>query len=351
MESLPDNLRIPVVLHYFQGLDQTHIASQLGVSQSTVSRHLDKAVTLLREDLRKAGIIVPVALLTVLMAGKASVAAPMTLTAALGKMAISGVGASATASVQTSIHLAAERTFGTLGGKLTAGALAVILAGTLAYRSTARETAPTPIPTAVPAAGQVQAVTPVPAFAGKPVTVTEVTPTPMESPRSDPFQPAGFVAAASAPAVAAPIPDLPTTRLAQTVNVRVDDFRGPEPPQPVRRMTGIVRGQALSAIIESNGKTQVVQPGDMLNDGLAVVESIEQDRIILRSTGRNPQPITVALAPSPTPPQASQPTPPPGMASPPAAVAPPVAAPRPVGRMMPGVGMMRPGIAAVRRAN
>jgi hypothetical protein len=60
-----------------------------------VSRRLEKGVALLRRQLRRAGITMPAALLAVLLAGHAAEAAPPTLMASLGRMAMAGPGAPA----------------------------------------------------------------------------------------------------------------------------------------------------------------------------------------------------------------------------------------------------------------
>jgi len=90
--ELPDELRVPLVLHYLQGRTQTDIASELGMDQSTVSRRIEKGTEELREKLRKMGVVASVVVLASLLAQNTAVAAPVTLTAALGKMALAGVG-------------------------------------------------------------------------------------------------------------------------------------------------------------------------------------------------------------------------------------------------------------------
>lgn len=70
----------------------------------------------------------------------------------------------------------------------------------------------------------------------------------------------------------------------------------PELPQPVRRMAGLILGDKVYAIIEQDGKNQVVQPGDMLEDRLATVFRIEKDRVILRTMDKQPRYITVRMS-------------------------------------------------------
>jgi len=95
LATLPDTLRQPILLHYLLGCTQAEVAARLGTTQATVSRRLDKGIEALRAHLRKAGIIVPAGLLAVLLSQDAATAAPATLAAGLGKMAVSGIGSGA----------------------------------------------------------------------------------------------------------------------------------------------------------------------------------------------------------------------------------------------------------------
>lgn len=55
MTELPEDLRLPVKLHYFEGQSQRDVARALGVNQSTISRRMHEALLLLRERLMRAG--------------------------------------------------------------------------------------------------------------------------------------------------------------------------------------------------------------------------------------------------------------------------------------------------------
>jgi len=57
------------------------------------------------------------------------------------------------------------------------------------------------------------------------------------------------------------------------------------PPQPFRRMAGVLWNGSVSAILETNGETDIVRPGMEITRGnsKARVESIQQDCIILKS--------------------------------------------------------------------
>lgn len=67
------------------------------------------------------------------------------------------------------------------------------------------------------------------------------------------------------------------------------------PDTTSRRMAGLVVGKNAYAILEIDGQTAVVKPGDVLPD-LSRVERIERDRILLRKGNR---PIFVPLSANP----------------------------------------------------
>jgi len=125
ISDLPDELRLPLILHYLDGKPQTEVATALGIGQSTVSRRLARGVAELRGSLRKAGVAVSAAALASLMASHAaSAAAPAALAASLGKMAVAGAGSGASAGTATSATTAA----GTAGATATAGTAAAAAA-------------------------------------------------------------------------------------------------------------------------------------------------------------------------------------------------------------------------------
>lgn len=96
LAELPEELRLPIILHFLEQKSQTEVAAELGVDQSTVSRRIEKGVGELRSQLEKAGVVASLALLTGLLAENAmSVAAPVSLQIALGKMALAGISQSA----------------------------------------------------------------------------------------------------------------------------------------------------------------------------------------------------------------------------------------------------------------
>lgn len=75
------------------------------------------------------------------------------------------------------------------------------------------------------------------------------------------------------------------------------------PPQPYRRMAGVMWNGRVSAILETNGETDIVRPGMEITKGNSRVrvESIQQDCIILKTLDtRIPMTIKVNMAGSVT---------------------------------------------------
>lgn len=150
LATLPDELRTPILLHYMEGRSQEEIARELGVSQPTISRRLTSGVEELRGRLRKAGCIVALALLGAFLAERAAEAAPATLTAALGKMALAGSAAStAAAGLDSAASDSPEHQPSRASTKLVLAATLVTLvavAAALTMRSAAFDRT-TPVPT------------------------------------------------------------------------------------------------------------------------------------------------------------------------------------------------------------
>lgn len=92
--ALPEDLRVPLVGAYLQGRTQQELAADLGLSQGSISRRIERAVEELREHLQKAGVDVPMASMAMALTDLASqCAAPAGLMADLTKMGLSGVAA------------------------------------------------------------------------------------------------------------------------------------------------------------------------------------------------------------------------------------------------------------------
>lgn len=146
LEGLTEELSTPLVLHYLLGRTQRDVARELGVNQSAVSRRLKSGIAELRERLEKVGVVVPVALLAILLGENAGAAVvPATLTAALGKMALAGVGSPAVvaeATAGSAARSAVAALTSTKGMALTGIAVALLCAGAaVVYYSDSQESA------------------------------------------------------------------------------------------------------------------------------------------------------------------------------------------------------------------
>lgn len=97
IDDLPEDLKLPLVMYYLEGRTQDEIGTALGVSQPAVSGRLKRALEAVRVRLRKAGVTCPALVLPSVLAAAGKEAAPATLTAALGKMALAGVASAPTA--------------------------------------------------------------------------------------------------------------------------------------------------------------------------------------------------------------------------------------------------------------
>jgi len=97
INTLPDDLREPLVLHFLEGKEQLVVAAELGMSRWAVARRLDKGVERLRGDLRQAGVVVSVAALAALLSTNAAQAASATVVAALGRLSLAGIQSEAPA--------------------------------------------------------------------------------------------------------------------------------------------------------------------------------------------------------------------------------------------------------------
>lgn len=108
----------------------------------------------------------------------------------------------------------------------------------------------------------------------------------------------------------------PDIRQLKPVIVAKEEQTETLPPQPQRRMAGLLKNDRVFAIIETEGgRSEVVAPGQQLDQNL-VVDRILPDRVILRSTTtKTPQYVEVpksAGQPQPRNPAAAPPSPRPG---------------------------------------
>jgi len=91
--NLPEKLRVPIVLRFFE--EQTHeaIAQTLGVSRTAVIYRIGKGVEQIRRFLKRRGLIAPTAVLISLMNTHLTAeAAPTILKLVLAKRALAGIG-------------------------------------------------------------------------------------------------------------------------------------------------------------------------------------------------------------------------------------------------------------------
>jgi len=154
LEELPDDLRTIVVEHFLQRRTQAEIASELGVSPTTVARRLDTALDALRTNLKKAGVVVSAVALAALITENAVQAAPATVTAALSKMSI--LAAAESGAPAAPAPAVGARVGGAIKGHLVlAAAMISILAAIGIY---ALATRPGPPPPAQPQAAAPPAV-------------------------------------------------------------------------------------------------------------------------------------------------------------------------------------------------
>ena len=114
--ELPEKLRVPIVLHFFENRTHDAIAETIGTSRTTVTYRIRKGVEEIRRSLKRRGVIAPTVVLTSLLAKHlAAEAAPATVTVTLGKLALAGTSAAASGAAGTSATGIAA-----LGGALVA---------------------------------------------------------------------------------------------------------------------------------------------------------------------------------------------------------------------------------------
>lgn len=88
--ALPEKQRYPIVAHYLEGQTHEAIAKELGITRSAVTQRIRSGVAAIRKGLQKHGVTAPLAALSGLMVEDANAAAPASLMATLGKIALSG---------------------------------------------------------------------------------------------------------------------------------------------------------------------------------------------------------------------------------------------------------------------
>ncbi|HUV04267.1 MAG TPA: hypothetical protein VMX94_04095 [Armatimonadota bacterium] len=187
---------------------------------------------------------------------------------------------------------------------------------------------PYPSPTgAMPTAPGAPTVPPgvVPGVGGPPAAPAMAKQPPMLPYRKDPFEP--FTGPLNrAHMLEYYMPNVRRERLAPAAvfapKVEVEEVL---PPQPVRRMAGVMWNGKIAAILETNGQADIVRPGMIVTRGgsRVMVDSIQPNSIILKTLDtRTPMTIKVNMAGAVTAGQGGY-VPPPGSPVSPAGPVPP----------------------------
>src|SRR5690606_1702443 len=92
--ALPDDLRVALIAAYLEGQPHRAIAKSLGVPRRTVTYRIAKAVDSLRAALVRRGVPVGAAVFASTIGARMAEAAPPSLLARLGRIALSGAGMS-----------------------------------------------------------------------------------------------------------------------------------------------------------------------------------------------------------------------------------------------------------------
>jgi RNA polymerase sigma factor (sigma-70 family) len=93
LNELPKELRELLVLYFLEGRTQAEVARYLGKNQATVSRAIERGISAIREALRSRGVIAGAGLVA-LFAAQPAQAMPVAVQASLGKLSLTGIGAS-----------------------------------------------------------------------------------------------------------------------------------------------------------------------------------------------------------------------------------------------------------------
>ena len=115
VSTLPDKLRLPVTLHYFDGVSQPQIADALELPVSTVASRIKKAIRVLAPLMRRAGLGEALGILGVIAGGSHLLAPP-------GAMAAGMVFAKAVSALGAAAGGAAAAAAGGTGAAVTSGA-------------------------------------------------------------------------------------------------------------------------------------------------------------------------------------------------------------------------------------
>lgn len=149
LESLGEELRLPLILHFLENTPQADIGRALGVTQAQVSRRISKGLDLLRKRLAAAGVNASLAALPSLLNEPGLLQVPPALQASLHGLPASGLSASLALSQRMLVTSGA----GTARAKLLWPALAFLgasAAGLALYTFAPAAPAPLPVPAQTP---------------------------------------------------------------------------------------------------------------------------------------------------------------------------------------------------------
>jgi len=90
IDRLPEQFRAPVVAHFLDNETHDAIAQRLSVSRQTVTYRINKGVELIRAALKRKGVEIAAVSLAAMLASNTSEAAPASLVAGVGKLALAG---------------------------------------------------------------------------------------------------------------------------------------------------------------------------------------------------------------------------------------------------------------------
>ena len=99
VQELPEHYRLPVWLHYCEGLSSPEVADALSLSENTVRSQLSRGVEELRTALATSGLAISSVALVGALAAMATESAPATLTASLPGLASTGAPAALKAGI------------------------------------------------------------------------------------------------------------------------------------------------------------------------------------------------------------------------------------------------------------
>jgi len=154
LAELPQEVRGLLVEHFLKEKSQASLASEMGLSQPTVSRRISGGLEQLRVALRKRGVLVAAGVLSGLLAERTVEAAPVTLAQELGKMSMvagaqsAGVaGTAVTVSGTAGAAAAVTAAVVAVKGKLMVAGLAaaITVGGVAGYKHLAGWDAPAPV--------------------------------------------------------------------------------------------------------------------------------------------------------------------------------------------------------------